>query len=178
MHGGRGESKFTPTRCPCAIQVHCRCIQALVPHWAAMYLHTLHWYRCTSLHTSIHISLHTSLHPFLYPCTHLYPHLSSPQPSRNFTPIGERGVRDGELKGLWEAASRRHGFTLPHRVISPSPPSNIVLSSDGTTGTTLKPPRPSRLTSHPPLNPSLPGAASDTLRSRCLCPSLRPPDRT
>ncbi|KAL5354573.1 hypothetical protein ACLOAV_000662 [Pseudogymnoascus australis] len=45
MHGGRGESKFTPTRCPCAIQLYCRCIQALVPHWAAMYLHTLHGYR-------------------------------------------------------------------------------------------------------------------------------------
>ena len=30
------------------------------------------------------------------------------------------------------------------------PPSNIVSSSDRTTGTTLPPPRPSRLTSHPP----------------------------
>lgn len=119
MHGGRGESKFTPTRCPCAIQLHCRCIQALVPHWAAMYLHTLHGYRGTPLHTSIHTSLHTSLHPSLYPYTHLYPLLSSSQPARQFSPIGVRGVRDSELKGLREAASRRRRFTLPHRAISP-----------------------------------------------------------
>lgn len=123
MHGVRGESKFTPTGCPCAIQLHYRCIQALVPQWAAMYLYTLHRYRGTSPQTSIHTSLHTSLHLSLYPYTHLYLHLSSPQPARQFSPIGERGVQDGELKGLREAASRRRRFTLPHRAISPPPTS-------------------------------------------------------
>jgi hypothetical protein len=96
----------------------------------------------TSLHTSIHTSLQTSLHPSpisLHPSVPA--RLSSPLPVRQFSPIGERGLRDGELKGGLTASrihittSRNLPSPIQHRVIkrshyrhypSPPPPTSIA----------------------------------------------------
>lgn len=136
--------------------------------------------RCTSilctgteLHPFIHPYTHPFKHPYIFPYipTHFCTHTSSPQPARQFSPIGERGVRDGELRGVREAASRPRGFTLPHRAISPRPTSchqAIALPALPVTPTSIA----AHLSNYPPNTPP-PGPRQTTSPLAVPCCATR-----